>query len=69
MLETKCVGDKFEMLVTDLIHIENQQHNEKSRQPNDSATNIWKFQTEITVTVLGLWIQIFSQANKIYLES
>ena len=28
MLETKCVGDKFEMLVTDL-HCENHQHNEK----------------------------------------
>ena len=40
MLETKCVGDKFQMLVTDLIHWENHQHNEKSRQHNDSATNI-----------------------------
>ena len=40
MLETKSVGDKFEMLVTDLIHWENHQHNEKSRQHNDSATNI-----------------------------
>ena len=46
MLETKCVGDKFEMLVTGL-HWENhqhnekrRQHNEKSRQHNDSATNI-----------------------------
>ena len=29
MLETKCVGDKFEMLLTDLIHWENRQHNEK----------------------------------------
>ena len=36
MLETKCVGDKFEILVTDL-HWENHQHNEKSRQHNDSA--------------------------------
>ena len=33
MLETKCVGDKFEMLVTDLIHWKKHQH-------NDSATNI-----------------------------
>ena len=40
MLETKCVGDKLEMLVTDLKHCENHQHNEKSRQHNDSATNI-----------------------------
>ena len=40
MLETKFVGDKFEMLVIDLIHWENHQHNEKSRQHNDSATNI-----------------------------
>ena len=40
MLETKCVGDKLEMLVTDLIHGENHQHNEKSRQHNDSATKI-----------------------------
>ena len=29
MLETKCVGDKFKMLGTDLIHCENDQHNEK----------------------------------------
>ena len=28
------------MLVTDLIHWENHQHNEKSRQHNDSFTNI-----------------------------
>ena len=35
------VGDRFRMLVTDLIHRENHQHNEKSRQHNDSATNIW----------------------------
>ena len=34
------VGDRFRMLVTDLIHWENQQHNEKSRQHNDSATDI-----------------------------
>jgi len=32
MLETKCVGDKVKMLVTDLIHWNNRQHNEKSRQ-------------------------------------
>ena len=32
MLETKCVGDKFEMLVTDLIHWKKHQHNEKSHQ-------------------------------------
>ena len=35
------VGDGFRMLVTELIHWENHQHNEKSRQHNDSATNIW----------------------------
>ena len=35
------VGDRFRMLVTDLIHWENHQHNAKSRQHNDSATNIW----------------------------
>jgi len=40
ILETKCVGDKFEMSLTDLMHWENHQHNEKSRQHNDSATNI-----------------------------
>ena len=40
MLETKCAGDKFEMLVTDLIYWENNQQNEKSRQRDDSATNI-----------------------------
>ena len=34
------VGDRFRMLVTDLIHWENHQHNEKSRQHNDFA-NIW----------------------------
>ena len=34
-------GDRFRMLVTDLIHWENHQHNEKSRQHNDSGTNIW----------------------------
>ena len=41
MLETKCVGDKFEMLVTDLIHWENHKHNETSHHHNDYATNIW----------------------------
>jgi len=35
------VGDRFRMLVTDLIHWENHKHNEKRRQHNDSATNIW----------------------------
>ena len=35
------VNDRFRMLVTDLIHWENHQHNEKSRQHHDSATNIW----------------------------
>ena len=34
------VGDRFRMLVTDFIHCENYKHNEKSRQHNDSATNI-----------------------------
>ena len=34
------VGDRFRMLVTDLIHWENHQHHEKSLQHNDSATNI-----------------------------
>ena len=37
------VGDgcwRQNVLVTDLIHRENHQHNEKSRQYNDSATNI-----------------------------
>jgi len=40
LLETKCVGDKFEMLVTDLIPWENHQHNGKSCKHNDSTTNI-----------------------------
>ena len=40
MLEKKCVGDKLKMLVTDLIHWKNHQHNGKSHQHNDSATNI-----------------------------
>ena len=39
MLETKCVGDKFEMLVTDLIHWENHQHAEKSWQHNGHQHN------------------------------
>ena len=39
-LQTKCVGDKFEMLVTDSQCWKNHQHNEKSRQYNYSATNI-----------------------------
>ena len=34
-------GDRFRMLVTDSIHWENHQHNEKGRQHNDSAANIW----------------------------
>ena len=34
------VCDRFSVLVTDLIHSENRQHNEKSRQQYDSATNI-----------------------------
>ena len=59
MLETKFVGVKFEMLVTDLIHRENHQHNEKSRQRNDSTTNIWCHQhndvTNITVTHIEAW--------------
>ena len=29
ILATKCAGDKFEILVTDLIHWKNDQHNEK----------------------------------------
>ena len=29
MLETKCVGDKFKMLLTDLKHWKKNQHNEK----------------------------------------
>ena len=46
-METKCIGDKFRdvcdrfrMLVTNLKHWKNHQNNEKSRQHNDSATNI-----------------------------
>ena len=35
------VGDRFGMLVIDLIYWENRQHNEKSREYIDSATNIW----------------------------
>ena len=34
------VGDMFKMLVTDVIHCKNHQHNEKSRHHNDSFTNI-----------------------------
>ena len=34
------VGDRFRMLVTDLIHWKNHQHNEKNHQHNDSVTNI-----------------------------
>ena len=34
------VGDKIKMLVADLIHRKNHQHNEKSHQHNDSVTNI-----------------------------
>ena len=40
MLETKSVGDKFNMMVTDCIYGENHQNNEKNRQHNDSATDI-----------------------------
>ena len=42
----KYVGDNFEMLVTDLRfwwrikYIKNHQHNENSRQHNNSVTNI-----------------------------
>ena len=35
-----CVDDKFEMLVTDLIHWKNHQHNEKSCEHIDSVTKI-----------------------------
>ena len=34
------VDDWFRILITDSIHWENHQHNEKSRQHNDSATSI-----------------------------
>ena len=34
------LGDRFRMLVTDLIHWKNHQHNGKSHQHNDSGTNI-----------------------------
>ena len=42
MLETKCVGDKFKMLVTDSIiqYIEKIKNNEKSREHNASATTM-----------------------------
>ena len=36
----KCVGDKLKMLLSDLKHWKNHQHNEKSRQHNDSVTDI-----------------------------
>ena len=50
MLETKCAIDKFEMLVTDLMHWKNHQHNDQSRQHN--VTNI----TVSMTRALGLWI-------------
>jgi len=34
------VGDRFGMLMTALLHLENHQDNEKSCQHNDSTTNI-----------------------------
>ena len=40
IMETECVGDKFEMLVTDLIYRKNHHYSEKSGQHNDSANNI-----------------------------
>ena len=65
------VGDRFIMLVTYLIHWENHQHNEKSRQHNESATNIsnqspsWSHQhndvTNITVTHAAVSILARSQ--------
>jgi len=40
MMLVTGVGDQFKMLVTDLIHWQNEKYNEKSRQHNDSDTNI-----------------------------
>ena len=40
-LQVLDVGDRFRMLVIDLIHWEIHQHNEKGYQRNDSVTNIW----------------------------
>ena len=34
-------GNRYRMLVSDLMHWESQQHNEKGHQHNDSASNIW----------------------------
>ena len=44
------VGDRFRMLVTDLIHWKNHQHNEKNHQHNDV--------TNITVTHLRVSVRI-----------
>ena len=49
-----CVDDKFEMLVTDLIHWKNHQHNEKSRQHIDLATKISNKVIEKTMSPTSL---------------
>ena len=68
------VGDRFRMLVTDLIHWENRQHNEKSRQHNDSVTNIMILSptseishhhkvTNITMSPLSLSLYLYCRVN------
>ena len=68
IMETECVGDKFEMLVTDLIYRKNHHYSEKSGQHNDSANNIsnrspsWSHQhndvTNINVTFQNCRISV-----------
>ena len=60
------VGDRFRILVTDLIHWENHQHYEESHQHNDSVTNIGHYHkiTNITLSTtsllfLGWWTRKF----------
>ena len=47
------VGDRFRMLMTDLIRRENHQNNEKSRQHNDSACQNLPWTSEMSPTSLS----------------
>ena len=48
------VGDRFGMLVIDLIHRKNHQHNEKRRQHNDSQISHHHKVTNITMSPISL---------------
>ena len=57
------IGDRFRMLVTDLIHWINHQHNAKSRQHIDSVANISNHYKVTNVTMSPTSLSPISQIN------